>query len=64
MIEPNLARYARQIIYPPIGEAGQRRLLDAHVTIIGVGATGSVLANHLVRAGVGHLRLEIGRAHV
>ena len=57
MIEPNLARYARQIIYPPIGEAGQQRLLDAHVTIIGVGATGSVLANHLVRAGVGHLRL-------
>ncbi len=57
MTEPDLARYARQIIYSPIGEAGQRRLLDAHVTIIGVGATGSVLANHLVRAGVGHLRL-------
>ena len=33
------------------------RLLDAHVTIIGVGATGSVLANHLARAGVGHLRI-------
>jgi len=52
-----LARYARQIIYPEIGESGQRALLDAHVTIIGVGATGSVLANHLARAGVGHLRL-------
>lgn len=52
-----LARYARQIIFPGIGEEGQRCLLDARVTIIGVGATGSVLANHLARAGVGHLRL-------
>jgi molybdopterin-synthase adenylyltransferase len=52
-----LIRYARQVIYPPIGEAGQRALLAAHVTIIGAGATGSVLANHLARAGVGHLRL-------
>lgn len=56
-MDPQLARYARQIIYPDIGETGQRALLAAHVTIIGVGATGSVLANHLARAGVGHLRL-------
>jgi molybdopterin-synthase adenylyltransferase len=56
-MQPELARYARQVIYPPIGEEGQRRLLDARVTIIGVGATGSVLANHLARAGVGHLRI-------
>ncbi len=53
----SLGRYARQTIYPGIGEAGQRALLAARVTIIGVGATGSVLANHLTRAGVGHLRL-------
>jgi adenylyltransferase/sulfurtransferase len=52
-----LARYARQIIFPPIGEEGQRRLLDSHVTIIGVGATGSILADRCARAGVGHLRL-------
>lgn len=56
-MEDELARYARQIIYPGIGEEGQRALLAARVTIIGVGATGSVLANHLARAGVGHLRL-------
>lgn len=56
-MDTHLARYARQIIYPGIGETGQRALLAAHVTIIGVGATGSVLANHLARAGVGHLRL-------
>jgi len=57
MNDPALARYARQIIYGGIGQAGQRALLKARVTIIGVGATGSVLANHLTRAGVGHLRL-------
>jgi len=57
MTEPRLARYARQVILPGIGEAGQLALLQARVTIIGVGATGSVLANHLARAGVGFLRL-------
>ena len=57
LTEPRLARYARQMIFPGIGEAGQLALLQARVTIIGVGATGSVLANHLARAGVGFLRL-------
>jgi adenylyltransferase/sulfurtransferase len=56
-MDEQLARYARQVIYPGIGESGQRALLAGRVTLIGVGATGSVLANHLVRAGVGHLRL-------
>lgn len=53
----DLSRYSRQIIFPAIGEEGQRRLLASRVTIIGVGATGSVLADRLTRAGIGHLRL-------
>jgi molybdopterin/thiamine biosynthesis adenylyltransferase len=57
LTEPRLARYARQMVFPGIGEAGQLALLQARVTIVGVGATGSVLANHLARAGVGFLRL-------
>ena len=40
-----------------MGEEGQQRLLNAHVTLCGCGALGTVLANVLVRAGVGHLRL-------
>ena len=40
-----------------IGEAGQQKLLDSQVTLCGCGALGTVLANALVRAGVGHLRL-------
>ncbi len=50
-------RYQRQVIFAGIGEAGQRKLLDSTVVIIGCGATGTFLASHLARAGVGRLRL-------
>ena len=53
----SLERYSRQMRFYGIGEEGQRRLLDSHVTLCGCGALGTVLANALVRAGVGHLRL-------
>src|SRR5712664_3890123 len=55
--EVSLDRYSRQMRFPGIGEEGQRRLLESHVTLCGCGALGTVLANALVRAGVGHLRL-------
>src|SRR6202008_2613713 len=55
--EINLDRYSRQMRFYGIGEGGQRRLLHSHVTLCGCGALGTVLANVLVRAGVGHLRL-------
>src|SRR5712692_7424945 len=55
--EPSLDRYSRQMRFYGIGEEGQRRLLDSHVTLCGCGALGTVLANALVRAGVGCLRL-------
>ena len=53
----NLARYKRQTIFPGIGEAGQQKLLAARVVVVGCGATGTVIANHLARAGVGHLTI-------
>lgn len=53
----DLARYVRQMRYPPLGEEGQRRLADSTVLLVGCGALGSVLADTLVRAGVGKLRL-------
>ncbi len=52
-----LDRYSRQVRYPHIGEAGQRKLMASRVTICGCGALGTVLANHLVRAGVGFVRV-------
>jgi adenylyltransferase/sulfurtransferase len=50
-------RYSRQILFPGIGEAGQQRLLDARVVVVGCGALGSFQAGALVRAGVGFLRI-------
>ena len=50
-------RYARQTIFLGIGKDGQERLGAARVLIVGCGATGSVLANNLARAGVGYLRI-------
>jgi adenylyltransferase/sulfurtransferase len=52
-----LDRYSRQIRFHGLGEAGQRRLMASRVTICGCGALGTVLANHLVRAGVGNIRI-------
>jgi molybdopterin-synthase adenylyltransferase len=52
-----LDRYSRQTLFGPIGKQGQERLQTATVTIIGCGALGTVLANNLCRAGVGHLTI-------
>lgn len=50
-------RYSRQILFAPIGRSGQEKLLQSRVAIVGMGALGTVLANHMVRAGVGFVRL-------
>ncbi len=52
-----LTRYARQLIFPGIGEEGQKKLLDARVALVGCGADGTVIADRLVRAGIGHLTI-------
>lgn len=50
-------KYSRQVLFTGIGEAGQRRLAQARVAIVGCGALGSAQANALARAGVGFLRI-------
>lgn len=50
-------RYSRQVRFAPLGEAGQRRLADARVLVCGCGALGAAVANTLVRAGVGFVRI-------
>ena len=50
-------RYSRQIRFPQIGESGQAYLRDARVLLVGCGALGSTIADTLVRAGVGFLRI-------
>ncbi len=51
------ARYVRQLIFRGVGEEGQKKLLNARVVLVGCGATGTVIADRLARAGVGHLAL-------
>ena len=45
--EEQVQRYARHIILPNIGGAGQRKLLDASVLVIGAGGLGSPIAMYL-----------------
>ncbi|WIG61613.1 MAG: Molybdopterin-synthase adenylyltransferase [Ktedonobacterales bacterium] len=50
-------RYARQTLFAGIRRDGQERITRGRVLIVGCGALGTVLANNLARAGVGHLRI-------
>jgi molybdopterin/thiamine biosynthesis adenylyltransferase len=50
-------RYSRQVLFPGVGVEGQRKLSASRITIVGCGATGSVLASLLARAGVGTIRI-------
>lgn len=50
-------RYVRQTRFTALGEDGQRKLQTSRVLICGCGALGSVQAELLTRAGVGHIRL-------
>ncbi|ANS74247.1 thiamine biosynthesis protein ThiF [Paenibacillus yonginensis] len=52
-----LERYSRQMLFAPIGEQGQRTLMSKSILIVGMGALGTVLANHMVRSGVGRVRM-------
>ncbi len=54
---PESDRFDRQMRFAPLGPAGQARLGEARVLLVGCGATGGVLAQSMVRAGVGELVL-------
>jgi molybdopterin-synthase adenylyltransferase len=57
MNEQASSRYDRQMRFAPLGEAGQRRLGEGRALVCGCGALGSVIAETLIRSGVGFTRI-------
>lgn len=51
------SRYARHLLLPEVGLAGQRRLLRSRVLVIGAGGLGSPVLTYLAAAGVGTIGL-------
>ncbi|HLY60815.1 MAG TPA: ThiF family adenylyltransferase [Terriglobia bacterium] len=53
----NHDKYSRQVLFQPIGAAGQEKLRGSKAVIVGCGALGTAQASALARAGVGALRI-------
>lgn len=53
----NQERYSRQVLFAPIGAAGQKRIRTAKVAVVGCGAIGAASSSLLARAGVGTLQI-------
>lgn len=53
----NQERYSRQVLFAPVGPAGQERIGAAKVAVVGCGAIGAASASLLARAGAGTLQI-------
>lgn len=58
--DEELDRYARHIVLPQIGGAGQLRLKAARIAVVGAGGIGAGIIPALTGAGVGHLTIIDG----
>ena len=57
MNDKDLERYGRHILLPEIDFEGQRKLLDSHVLVVGLGGLGSPASIYLASSGIGELTL-------
>jgi len=55
LMSSSFERYSKQVLFRGIGEVRQQVLTHKKVLLCGCGALGTVIADQLVRAGVGHL---------
>ena len=55
LTDHEVERYARQVVMPEIGEAGQKKMLQARLLILGAGGLGAPVIAGLAGAGIGHL---------
>jgi molybdopterin-synthase adenylyltransferase len=56
-VETLTDRYSRQVLFSGIGAAGQAKIGRGRILLVGCGALGSVIAEILVRAGVGSITI-------
>ncbi len=57
LTDTQLDRYARHIVLPEIGGAGQVKLTQSHVALIGAGGIGAPALLYLAGAGIGRLTI-------
>ncbi|MCU0484768.1 MAG: molybdopterin-synthase adenylyltransferase MoeB [Anaerolineales bacterium] len=60
LTQAEILRYSRHLMLPEVGLAGQRKLKDSSVLIVGTGGLGSPVAMYLAAAGVGHIGVVDG----
>lgn len=57
LTDEQLDRYARHIVLRDIGGAGQKKILDAHILVVGAGGIGCPAIQYLSAAGIGALTI-------
>jgi len=58
MSEDNELRFSRQLSLPQIGSAGQARLRNCTVLVVGLGGLGSTASLYAANSGIGHLLIN------
>ncbi len=55
--QSELTRYNRQLKIPDFGEESQKKLIESHIAIVGIGGLGCASATYLTAAGVGRITI-------